>query len=274
MIEMNNFLAEPEGIRYDANEAVKRVIDSGWYILGRECVAFESLWAATVGCKYGVGVANGMDAIEIGLRALNIRPGDEVITTPMTAFATVLAILRTGATPVLADIEENSGLLSIESTARCITKNTKAIILVHLYGQLRDIDKWLEFVQNTDIVLIEDCAQSHIAKWNNKTAGSFGKFSAHSFYPTKNLGALGDAGMLTTDCENVNSRARVLRNYGQSERYHHPDVGLNSRLDEIQAAVLIARYKYLLDFTEKRKYIANQYFRYIHNPILELLAQP
>ena len=204
-------------------DAAKRVIDSGWYVLGKEVEAFEEKWATACGVVHAVGVGNGMDAIEIALRALGIGHGDEVITTPMTAFATVLAIMRSGATPVLADIDPNTALLSHDSAERCISPRTRAVVLVHLYGQIRDMDAWEAFCNRHGISLVEDCAQAHLAQWKNRTAGSFGEIGAYSFYPTKNLGALGDAGILVTNNAKLAEAAGRLRNYGQSVRYHHPD---------------------------------------------------
>ena len=185
MILMNDFKAEPPELRDAMVEAVRRVLESGWYVLGNEGLAFERQWASTCNVGHGVGVGNGMDAIEIALRALDIGPGDEVITTPMTAFATVLAILRAGATPVLADIDPETALLSIDSVARCVSSKTKALLLVHLYGQVRNMNAWLDFCAKHGIKLVEDCAQAHLATWQGKVAGSFGVAGAYSFYPTK-----------------------------------------------------------------------------------------
>jgi dTDP-4-amino-4,6-dideoxygalactose transaminase len=274
MILMNDFKAEPLEIRDAMALAARRVIDSGWYVLGNEVINFEKQWASLCGVEHAVGVANGMDAIEIALRSLDVGAGDEVITTPMTAFATVLAILRAGAIPVLADIEEETGLLSKESVLRCISSKTKAIVLVHLYGQLRDMSSWQELCVDNNIFLIEDCAQSHLATLGGKVAGSFGIVGAYSFYPTKNLGAIGDGGALITNKESIAERAYRLRNYGQSVRYHHPELGMNSRLDEIQAAMLCERVKWLQTFTERRREIADQYRIGINNPKISLLKAP
>lgn len=274
MILMNDFKAEPIELRDAMANASRRVIDSGWYVLGNELIAFEKLWANSCGLNYGVGVGNGMDAIEIALRSLNIGQGDEVITTPMTAFATVLAILRAGATPVLADIDLNTALMSLESAGRCINKNTKAILLVHLYGQVRDMDKWLHLAKENNIHLIEDCAQSHFSAWQNRVSGSFGVAGAYSFYPTKNLGAPGDAGMLVSNDLKLVEAAKRLRNYGQSIRYHHPDLGMNSRLDEIQAAILSERFKWLSKYTERRREIADLYRQGIKNNNVDMLVMP
>jgi dTDP-4-amino-4,6-dideoxygalactose transaminase len=274
MILMNDFKAEPPDLREAMLGAVRRVVESGWYVLGDEVAAFEKQWAATCVVAHGIGVGNGMDAIEIALRALDIGPGDEVITTPMTAFATVLAILRAGATPVLADIDPQTALMSIDSAERCVSANTRAVVLVHLYGQVRGMDAWSGFCATHGLALVEDCAQAHLAAWQGKVAGSFGAAGAYSFYPTKNLGALGDAGMLVTLDEALAQRAGIIRNYGQSVRYHHPELGMNSRLDEIHAAMLAERIKWLPEFTERRRQVAKAYYTGIKNPLVRLMASP
>ena len=274
MILMNDFRAEPDGLRASMLEAARRVLESGWYVLGQEVQRFETEWAQACGFTYACGVGNGMDAIEIALRALDIGPGDEVITTPMTAFATVLAIYRAGATPVLADIGAETALLSMESVDRCIADKTKAVLLVHLYGQVRNLDAWQQFCNERGIFLVEDCAQAHFAQSNGRFAGSFGAAGAYSFYPTKNLGAPGDAGMLVTNDAEIAAKASRLRNYGQSARYHHPELGLNSRLDEIQATMLSERLKWLEEFTQRRQANAQAFREGMHNPAVTLLAEP
>jgi dTDP-4-amino-4,6-dideoxygalactose transaminase len=274
VIAMNDFRAEPPELREAMLAATCRVLESGWYVLGRELEAFERQWSATCGVEHAVGVGNGMDAIEIALRALDIGPGDEVITTPMTAFATVLAILRSGATPVLADIAPDTALLDLDSVARCLTVRTRAVVLVHLYGQVRGMGVWESFCTKRGLTLIEDCAQAHLAALRGHVAGAFGQAGAYSFYPTKNLGAAGDAGMLVTRNETVAHRARCLRNYGQSERYCHPEAGLNSRLDEIHAAMLSERLRWLPAFTDRRRQIAATYRSQIRNPCINQLAEP
>lgn len=274
MILMNDFKAEPKELHEAMLERAQQVLASGWYVLGQELKDFESTWAQTCGVAHAIGVGNGMDAIEIVLRALHIGPGDEVITTPMTAFATVLAILRAGAQPVLADIDPATALLSLESVQRCLTLRTKALVLVHLYGQVRAMDRWQDLCQQTGMSLIEDCAQAHLASWRGQVAGSFGVAGAYSFYPTKNLGAVGDGGMVVTVNDDLADRARVLRNYGQTVRYHHPELGLNSRLDEVQAAMLAARLPWLGEFTERRRAISQAYQQGINHPQVRLLVPP
>ena len=254
--------------------AAQRVLASGWYVLGTEGRALEARWAERCGVAHGIGVGNGMDAIEIGLRGLAIGPGDEVITTPMSAFASVLAILRAGATPVLADIDPFTALLDPDSVARCVTPRTRAVLLVHLYGQIRAPHAWQAFCAERGLLLLEDCAQAHLARWDARVAGSFGSFGAYSFYPTKNLGAPGDAGMLVTNDAALEGQARTLRNYGQGERYHHLAIGLNSRLDELQAALLLARLEWLDTWTVRRRAIADAYRSGITHPEITLMAPP
>jgi dTDP-4-amino-4,6-dideoxygalactose transaminase len=274
MIPMNAFQREPESLRAEEMNAARAVLESGWFILGERLRTFESEWASRIGAKHAIGVGNGMDAIEIGLRCLDIGPGDEVITTPMTAFATVLAILRAGATPVLGDIDPDTALLDRRSVERCISTKTRAVLLVHLYGRVGDMDDWRKLASQGRFHLLEDCAQSHLAMHDGACSGSIGTWGAFSFYPTKNLGAIGDGGALSTNDEEVAARARMLRNYGQSERYQHPVLGLNSRLDELQAALLSVRLRKLDEFTLRRREIAGAYRSRLQNPKIRLLASP
>ena len=255
-------------------EAVRRVLDSGWLILGDEVRRFEQAWAARCGVGNAVGVGNGLDAIEVGLRGLGIGPGDEVITTSMTAVATVLAVIRAGAIPVLADIDPQTGLLDSVSVERCIGPRTRAVLLVHLYGQMRDMDRWSDLCRSRGVLLLEDCAQSHDARFDGRRGGGWGSFGAYSFYPTKNLGAVGDAGILVTDDDDLAVLAASLRNYGQSNRYEHPHVGLNSRMDEVQAAILSVRLSRLAAWTARRRQIAENYRAGINNPAVNLLNPP
>jgi dTDP-4-amino-4,6-dideoxygalactose transaminase len=274
MTLMNDFGSEPEELRQRELEAVERVFHSGRFILGTEVQQFEEAWAAFCGARFCAGVGNGMEAIEIGLRALDVGPGDEVITTPMTAIATVVAIMRSGATPVLADIDPGTALLDVASAQRCLTPRTKAVLLVHLYGQVREMSDWTTFCQAAKIHLLEDCAQAHGAAWGGQRAGVFGTWSAFSFYPTKNLGAKGDAGALVTNSEEIATRVKTLRNYGATRRYEHPEAGLNSRLDELQAAILLTRLNWLDRFNARRREIARKYVAEIKNPRIRLLSPP
>lgn len=274
MILMNQFTAEPAELREAMTAAASRVFASGWYVLGPEVESFEQQWATACGTSHCRGVANGMDAIELVLRALGIGPGDEVVTTPMTAFATALAVMRAGATPVFADIDPDTGLLSQDSVRRCLSARTRAVVLVHLYGQVRDMEEWIALCHDAKIELVEDCAQSHLARWNGRVGGSFGAAGAYSFYPTKNLGAIGDGGAVVTASAELAHRVGQLRNYGQSERYMHPLAGMNSRLDELQAAILSERLNWLPRFTERRREIAQEYEQRLRNPRVTPLAAP
>lgn len=274
MIPMNAFQREPDSLRADEMKAVQTVLESGWFILGERVRTFESEWASRIGSKHVIGVGNGMDAIEIGMRCIDIGPGDEVITSSMTAFATVLAVIRAGATPVLADIDPETALLDLASVKRCIGPKTRAVLMVHLYGQVREMNAWREFAESHGLDLLEDCAQSHLAKYEGDYSGTIGRLGAFSFYPTKNLGAIGDGGAISTNDDEVAARAKMLRNYGQSDRYRHPVIGLNSRLDELQAALLSVRLRKLDEFTERRRQIAEAYRIRLTNPKVRLLSQP
>lgn len=252
-IRMNPFDREPRALKKQVESAVKRVLKSGHYILGPEVEAFEHEWSTFTGTHHTVGVGNGLDALELGMRALGIGPGDEVITTAMTAFATVLAIHRVGATPIIADIEPETALLSLESARGLVTEKTKAVIFVHLYGRAGNMPEWLAFTKEHGLHLIEDCAQAHGARFNGRHVGSFGVFGAFSFYPTKNLGGVGDGGALVSNDQDLADKVRILRNYGQQNRYEHVEWGVNSRLDEMQAAILLARLEWLPIMTARRQ---------------------
>lgn len=274
MIRMNDFRADPDPLIRTELAACERVVRSGWYVLGEEVKRFEAEWAVQCSVAHAVGTGNGLDAIEIGIRALGLGSGDEIVTTPMTAFATVLGILRAGCVPVLADICPDTALLDRESVGRCIGPRTRGVLLVHLYGQVREMAAWQEFCVRRGLALLEDCAQSHLAAEKGRTAGGFGAFGAYSFYPTKNLGAVGDAGAVVTDDAELARQARMLRNYGQVSRYEHAAAGLNSRLDELQAGILQARLGWLDRFTRRRREIAERYLEEIDNPKVRLLARP
>ncbi|MEO5349022.1 MAG: DegT/DnrJ/EryC1/StrS family aminotransferase [Magnetococcus sp. YQC-3] len=274
MIMMNDFKKEQKIVYKSILDAVERVASSGSFVLGSALECFEKLWSSTCGTEFGVGVGNGHDALEISLRSLNIGAGDEVITTPMTAFATVLAILGAGATPVFADIESDTALMSIESVQRCLTSRTKAILLVHLYGQIKNMEDWVMLCETYNLSLIEDCAHAHIAHWRGRPAGSFGKASAFSFYPTKNLGAMGDAGMVVTNDQSLAEKARCLRNYGYHNNKWCMPGGMNSRMDELQASILTEKLKWLDDFTSTRYEIAKKYHASIKNSRISMLSSP
>lgn len=236
-ILFNDFKKEYAVNKKKIDGAISRVLNSGYYILGRELESFENNFANYIGTKYAIGVANGMEALEIALIALGIGSGDEVITTPLSAVATSLAIVNVGAKPVFVDIDEY-GHIDSKLIEGKITKKTKAIIPVHLYGMPVDLDNIIDISKKYNLFLIEDCAQAHGAVWKGKKVGSFGIVSCFSFYPTKNLGAYGDAGAILTNDTDLAIKIKMIRNYGQKNRYEHCIFGLNSRLDEIQASIL------------------------------------
>jgi dTDP-4-amino-4,6-dideoxygalactose transaminase len=239
--------------------AIARVIDRGWFILGPELEAFESEFAAASGARHAVGVGNGTDALAIALRAAGIVPGDEVITAPLSAAYTALAIMMAGGRPVFADIDPRRLTLDPAAAAAAVTSRTAAILPVHLYGQAADMPALAQVAERHGLAIIEDCCQAHLATCAGRPVGSFGAAAGYSFYPTKNLGALGDGGALTTNDDRLAERARRLRNGGQSERYRHAEFGVNSRLDEIQAAILRQRLQGLREATARRREIAQLY---------------
>ena len=243
----------------DVRAAVDRVISRGWFVLGPELEAFEREFADACSAAHTVGVGTGTDALAVALRALGIGPGDEVITSPLSAAYSALAIMMAGARPVFADIDPARLTLDPAAAAAAVTTRTAAIMPVHLYGQPADMRSIVEVARRHSLAIIEDCCQAHLATCDGRPVGSFGTAAAYSFYPTKNLGALGDGGALTTADQALATRAKRLRNGGQTDRYHHVEFGVNSRLDEIQAAVLRARLPYLERWTEQRRALAAQY---------------
>lgn len=273
-IPTSGFERQHESLVQSQLAAVERVFRSGRYVLGAEVESFEREWTTWLGSKAAVGVGNGMDALEIGLRVLGIGEGDEVVTTPMTAFATVLAILRAGAEPVFADIDPDTANLDPSSVERCLSSRTKAVSLVHLYGQAGPVEALSTLCRARGIHLVEDCAQAHGAKASGRYVGTWGTVAGWSFYPTKNLGGIGDGGALTTESEELADKARQIRNYGQSVLYRHPIIGMNSRLDELQAAILRERLKHLHSWTARRRTIAETYAAGIRNSLVHVLPLP
>jgi dTDP-3-amino-3,4,6-trideoxy-alpha-D-glucose transaminase len=239
--------------------AIQRVIDRGWFILGPELAAFEEEFAAAAGAKYAVGVGTGTDAIALLLRAHGIGAGDEVITAPVSAAYSALAIQMAGATPVFSDIDDQRMTLDPRAAEAAITPRTKAILPVHLYGQPADLPALQAIAERHRLLLLEDACQAHLATCAGKPVGSFGAGAAYSFYPTKNLGALGDGGAITTDDASLAEKLKRLRNGGQADRYLHQEFGVNSRLDEMQAAILRARLTFLPAWTARRRALAARY---------------
>ena len=240
---------------------IDRVIARGWYVLGPEVESFESEFAAATGAAQAVGTGTGTDALAIAIRALGIGPGDEVITSPLSAAYTALAIMAAGARPVFADIDADRLTLDPSAAAAAVTPRTRAIMPVHLFGQAADMPAISAVAARHNLAIVEDCCQSHLATCGGRPVGSFGTAAAYSFYPTKNLAALGDGGALTTNDPAIAERAKRLRNGGQTDRYHHGEFGVNSRLDEMQAAVLRARLPLLPRWTETRRALAAEYRR-------------
>jgi dTDP-4-amino-4,6-dideoxygalactose transaminase len=243
----------------DVRAAIDRVVSRGWFVLGPELDAFEQEFAAAAGAAHGVGVGTGTDALAIALRALGIGPGDEVITSPLSAAYSALAIMMAGARPVFADIDPERLTLDPRATAAAVTPRTAAIMPVHIYGQPADMAAIEAVARRHQLAVVEDCCQAHTATCGGRPVGSFSAVAAYSFYPTKNLGALGDGGLLTTNDRAIAERAKRLRNGGQTDRYHHGEFGLNSRLDELQAAVLRARLRWLGGWTARRRALAGDY---------------
>lgn len=244
---------------------------SGDFILGPQVNKFENNFAKYLGAKYCIGVGNGLEAIQISLMALEIGVDDEVITTPVSAVATTLAILAVGAKPVFVDTDMN-GLIDTDLISHAMTKKTKAILPVHLYGNPVNVDKIQTICKENNLFIIEDAAQAHGTTFNNKKLGTFGDFGCFSFYPTKNLGAFGDGGAIVTDNKKLALICREIRDYGQQKKYLHKRYGLNSRLDEIQAAFLNTKLGYLEKENAKRRILAKRYFKCLSNiPDIEMV---
>jgi dTDP-4-amino-4,6-dideoxygalactose transaminase len=250
---------KPGADRADVDAAITRVIDSGWFILGPEVERFEAAFAEACGGAHAAGVGTGTDAITLALRALDIGPGDEVITAPLSAAYSALAVMMAGARPVFADIDPERLTLDPAAAAAAITSRTKALLPVHLYGQAADMTPLLDVAERHHLALVEDCAQAHLATSEGRPVGTMGVAGAFSFYPTKNLGALGDGGAVLTNDAALAARIKRLRNGGQTTRYQHVEAGVNSRLDELQAAILHARLPHLADWTARRRAIASTY---------------
>lgn len=243
----------------DIREAIDRVIARGWFVLGPELEAFEAEFAAASGAGHAVGVGTGTDAIALALMALGIGAGDEVITSPLSAAYSALAIMMAGARPVFADIDPSRLTIDPARVEQAITAKTRAILPVHLYGQPADTSALGDIAARHGLVIVEDCCQAHLATSAGAPVGTIGAAGAFSFYPTKNLGALGDGGAVITDDADLAAKLRRLRNGGQTTRYHHGEFGVNSRLDEMQAAVLRARLPRLAGWTATRRTLGARY---------------
>jgi dTDP-4-amino-4,6-dideoxygalactose transaminase len=255
--------AQYESLKDELLRVTQEVMEKSHFILGENVEAFEQEFAAYCGTKYATGVGNGTDAISLSLRALGIGPGDEVITSPLTATFTALGISMSGAVPRFADVEPDTGNIDPAKIEAVITKRTKALVPVHLYGQMADLEPILNISSKHGIHVIEDAAQAHGATYEGKQAGSLGLMGCFSFYPTKNLGAYGDGGAVTTDDPDLHRALQELRNGGQETRYNHTRLGVCSRLDEIQAAILRVKLRHLDEWNRARRENARRYSRMI-----------
>lgn len=245
------------------------VLRSGWYVLGNEVSSFEKEFAEYVGAKHCVGLASGLDALWIAFRVLGIGAGDEVIVQGNTYIASVMGITMNGATPIFVEPDEYYNI-DASKIEKKITDKTKAILVVHLYGQASNMEPIVELCKKYSLRLVEDCAQAHGAKFNGKQIGTFGDIGCFSFYPSKNLGAFGDAGAITTNDDKIAEDFRVFRNYGSEKRYYNKIVGANSRLDEIQAGFLRVRLKHLDELSEEKRLICERYLSELKNDKIEL----
>lgn len=250
-------------IEAEISAAVLEVLASGRYIGGPSVESFEQAFAAYHNVSTSIACNSGTDALYLALRAFNIGAGDEVITTPFTFIATSEVVSAVGAKPVFVDIEANTYNLNLEQVAAAITPKTKAIIPVHLFGQPVNMTALMELAKANNLVVIEDCAQSTGATWDNKKVGSIGDIGCFSFYPTKNLGGCGDGGAITTNDPDIATRMRVIKNHGQTNQYYYNEVGVNSRLDAIQAVILQIKLRYLNNWNVKRRAIASRYQHYL-----------
>jgi dTDP-4-amino-4,6-dideoxygalactose transaminase len=260
MVPFLDLAAANEEVRPALDAAIDKVLSSGWYILGREVEAFEAEFATFVDASHCVGVGTGLDAIELALRALGVDAGDEVIVPSNTYVATWLAVTRIGATVVPVEPDIRTYNIDPARVDEAITSRTRAIVAVHLYGRPAEMEPLRTIASRRGIWLVEDAAQAHGATYRGKPAGSLADAAAWSFYPSKNLGALGDAGAVTTNLPAVADRVRMLRNYGSRVKYVNEIVGFNSRLDEIQAALLRVKLPHLIEWNDRRRHVAKSYF--------------
>lgn len=273
MIDFLNLLRVNAPHQPAIDEVIQRVLKSGWYILGTECAAFEQEFAEFCGVRHCIGVANGLDALTLTLRGLGIGPGDEVIVPANTFIATWLAVSQVGASPVPVDPRRDSHNIDPERLEAALTPRTRAIMPVHLYGQPAQMDEILSFAQRHGLKVIEDAAQAHGARWRGVRCGALGDAAGFSFYPGKNLGALGDGGAITTNDDALAERLRQLRNYGSSVKYRHELTGTNSRLDELQAAVLRIKLQSLDVENAARAHLAQRYLEGLRGLALDLPLQ-
>lgn len=272
-VPFSDFAPMHRELHVEMMEVFQNVLERNWFIRGENCEGFEKNFASYCGTKYCVGCGNGLDALQIILKANGIGQGDEVIVPAQTFIATALAVTYAGARPICVDIEPEFFALDPEKIEAAITPKTKAILMVHLYGQIGRWDEVQEIARRHQLLLIEDAAQAHGAIYKGRKAGSLGDAAGFSFYPGKNLGALGDGGAVCTSSEIIADYVRAYSNYGSHQKYQHEYKGINSRLDEIQAAILDLKLKYLDRWREGRAYVAKSYLQGIRNPLIKLPAQ-
>ncbi len=259
MIPLFDARRQYQAIKNEIDEAARECLESGWYILGDKLKKFEEEFAHYFEVKHAVGVGNGADAIRLCLKALGVKIGASVVTAANTAIPTAMAIADAGCTPLFADIDERTWNIDPALISEAARDDTQAVVPVHLYGRPAPMREIMKVADDLGLHVVEDCAQAHGAKIGDRQVGTFGEASAFSFYPSKNLGACGDAGMTATNDENIAERLRVLRHYGQSSRYEAASLGVNSRLDELQAAILSVKLKHLDAWTKRRREIAGEY---------------
>lgn len=259
MIEYENLAKVNQPFFNKFKEAFNDVLESGWYILGENVEKFEKEFAAYNNVKHCVGVASGLDALILSIRALDLEKGSEIIVPSNTYIATILAIMQNGHIPVLVEPDVNTYNIDPSKIETAVTLKTKAVLVVHLYGKPCDMDSILDVCKRKNLYLIEDCAQAHGAEYKGKKVGSFGDFGAFSFYPTKNLGCLGDGGAITTNNPEFYEKVQMLRNYGSNKKYYNKYIGINSRLDEIQAAFLSIKLQSLNEINSHKKELAQIY---------------
>lgn len=270
MIPFLSFETMHREIKQELMQTFEKVLDGNYFILGKECQAFERSFAEYCGTDYCIGVGNGLNALELILRAYDIGAGDEVLVPSNTYIATALAVSNVGATPVFVEPEMDTYNINPSLIEEKITKNTKAVLAVHLYGRPADMDNIRCIAEKYNLLVFEDCAQGHGAKYKGCRVGSLGDAAGFSFYPGKNLGALGDGGCVTTNDATIAERIKCLRNYGSDYKYHNIYKGVNSRLDEMQAAFLSVKLKHLDKWNEERRRIASRYLTEIKNPLIHL----
>jgi dTDP-4-amino-4,6-dideoxygalactose transaminase len=258
-IPMVDLQVQYQQLKDEIDRAIAGVLDTSYFILGPQGQALESEIAAYLGVKHAIGVASGTDALHLALRAAGLGPGDEVITSPFTFIATAEAIAYVGATPVFVDIDQRTFNLDPELTAKAVTGSTRAIMPVHLFGQPADLAPLRQLCEARSLLLIEDCAQSFGATYAGRQTGSWGALGCFSFFPSKNLGCYGDGGMVVTNDDQLAEQVRMLRNHGSKVRYHHAIIGYNSRLDELQAAILRVKLQYIERFNRQRRTNAHYY---------------